>query len=101
MAKQINIEDIFDKSILNNIYLKAIEQPKSKISQIIKQEIKNKNLSLRKLANMINQKGDKDYRISYSQICRITSGESYNVNSLFKILEALDLEINIVNKKET
>jgi HTH-type transcriptional regulator/antitoxin HipB len=36
-----------------------------------------------------------DYKASYTQIARVTSGENYKINTLLKVLDALDLEIEI------
>jgi len=60
------------------------------ISKAIKSEMKNKNVSIRGLAEKIGMK--------HPQIIRVTNGENYNIDTLFKILDGLDLEIEIKSK---
>ncbi|TYS12983.1 helix-turn-helix transcriptional regulator [Rossellomorea vietnamensis] len=70
---------------------KVINLPKQKISEAVRLGLKEKKLSLRKAA-------DKVEGMSYPQISRITSGENYNIDTLLKILNILDLEIEIKKK---
>lgn len=67
-----------------------MKEAKSIISKAIKSEIKNKNLSVRKLAESIEMK--------HPQVVRVTNGENYNIDTLLKILDGLGLEIIIKEK---
>jgi DNA-binding phage protein len=83
----------FSKAVsLPNEYY-SIDKPKQHIAKSIKFEIGQKNLSLRKLSAKIDG-------MSYSQISRVTSRENYNIDTLLKILDALNLELVIRSKNE-
>jgi ribosome-binding protein aMBF1 (putative translation factor) len=69
----------------------SIDLPKIHIAKAIKEAIEEQGLSLRKLANNIEN-------MSYPQISRVTTQENYNINTLLKILDALDLELVIKHK---
>ncbi|MEH7452305.1 helix-turn-helix domain-containing protein [Gottfriedia acidiceleris] len=68
-----------------------IDKPKQHIAKAIKFAIGQKNLSLRKLSERID-------KMSYPQLSRVTRKENYNIETLLKILDALDLEIEIKPK---
>lgn len=70
-----------------------ITTPKQVISEEVRQGLKNNKLSLRKAA-------DKIEGMSYPQIARITAGENYNIDTLLKVLNILDLEIQIVPRNK-
>lgn len=70
----------------------VIEEQKNDISNTIKNELRDQNLSLRKLADHIDG-------MSYPQICRVTSGKNYNILTLIRILDALGLEVEVKKKK--
>ncbi|MEI2435872.1 hypothetical protein, partial [Priestia megaterium] len=61
---------------------KIIEVPKIVISNAIRDGLREKQLSLRKAAELIEN-------TSYTQISRITRGENYNIDTLLKILSVL------------
>ncbi|GIO35747.1 hypothetical protein J41TS12_06080 [Paenibacillus antibioticophila] len=63
---------------------------KKKIVQQIKLQLETNNTSVRKLAKKVGMK--------HPQIVRVTSGENYNIDTLIKILDALNLEILIKEK---
>lgn len=67
--------------------------PKQMISEAVREGMYSKRLSLRKTA-------DKIEGMSFPQISRITSGENYNIDTLLKVLNALDLEIQIKPKNK-
>ncbi|WP_409344239.1 helix-turn-helix domain-containing protein [Paenibacillus sp. MBLB4367] len=70
-----------------------ISEPKKEISLSIKRSLEKKRLSIRKLAEMTGMK--------HPQILRVTSGDTnYNLDTLLKILEALDLELVIRDKNK-
>lgn len=69
----------------------SIELPKLDISESVRNGLMKKNLSLRKAADLIEG-------MSYPQISRVTSGDNYNIDTLLKILDILDLEIEIKEK---
>ncbi|MFS1519620.1 helix-turn-helix domain-containing protein [Bacillus sp. SCS-151] len=66
----------------------VIDQPKRHIANMIKDSIDKNGLTVRKL-------GEKIDGMSYSQISRVTTKQNYNIDTLLKILDALDLEIQI------
>ncbi|MEI2444143.1 hypothetical protein V8V73_26670, partial [Priestia megaterium] len=72
---------------------KIIEVPKIVISNAIRDGLREKQLSLRKAAELIEN-------TSYTQISRITRGENYNIDTLLKILSVLDIEIYIKNNEK-
>ncbi|MNW12195.1 helix-turn-helix protein [compost metagenome] len=66
--------------------------PKLEISKAIKNSLENKHLSIRKLAEIIGMK--------HPQILRVTRGDTnYHIETLLRILDALDLEL-IIKEKE-
>ena len=95
---EIDLDDILKKDTLEEKQYSAIELPKILISQSIKDALKEKSLSLRKVAQVIDELDYDDYKISYTQIARVTSGENYKINTLLKVLDVLDLEITIQPK---
>lgn len=65
-----------------------IDKPKQHIAKSIKEAMDEKGLSLRQVAINI-------HNFSYPQITRITKRENYNIHTLLKVLNELDLEIVI------
>ena len=84
--KTMNIEDVLD--VPKEYY--SVSQPKLKITQAIKEQLDTKPLSVRGLGEKIGMK--------HPQIIRVTSGQNYNIDTLLKILDGLDLEITIQPK---
>lgn len=72
----------------------SIDKPKQHIAKSIKHEMDIKGLSLRKLADQIDG-------MSYTQISRITRQENYNIETLLKLLSALDLEVKIEKRTKS
>lgn len=70
-----------------------ITVPKQVIADAVREGMDNKRLSLRKAA-------DKIEGMSFPQIARITSGENYNIDTLLKVLNVLDLEVQIKPKSK-
>lgn len=95
---EIDLDNILERNTLAEKQYKAIELPKIKISKEIKLEIEKQNQSLRKLSKAISNEGIKDYSASYTQLQRVTSGDNYKINTLLKLLDALNLEIVIQSK---
>lgn len=60
---------------------------KVEISRILKSTMEDKGYTVRSLAEKIGMK--------HPQIIRVTSGQNYNIDTLLKILDGLDLEIKI------
>ncbi|MDH4422636.1 hypothetical protein QEZ44_14585 [Bacillus cereus] len=85
--KKYDISDIID--VPDEYHY--ITVPKQKISEAVREGMHTKHLSLRKTA-------DKIEGMSFPQIARITSGENYNIDTLLKVLNVLDLEIQIKPK---
>lgn len=69
-----------------------LDMEKMKIISSLKDGLESNNISIRKLAEKVNMK--------HPQIIRITSGENYNIETLIKVLDALNLEIVIKKKEE-
>ena len=82
----------FSKSVSLPKSYYAIDRPKHQIAKSIKIAIEDQNLSLRKLSAKIDE-------MSYSQISRVTSKGNYNIDTLLKILDGLDLELEIRPKQ--
>lgn len=92
----MNMKDIKTVSIEDYIDLpsevESIAKPKIEISKIVSQTCKQRNISIRELAKKVGLK--------HPQIIRITSGDAnYNIDTLLKILDGLDLEISLKPKK--
>ncbi|MEC2252196.1 MULTISPECIES: XRE family transcriptional regulator [Bacillus] len=85
---EMNIEDIME--VPEEYY--SISVPKLKIINAIKDGLDKNKLSVRKLAEKVNLK--------HPQIIRVTNGKNYNVDTLLKILDGLDLEIEIKPKNK-
>lgn len=63
----------------------AISVPKLSISKAIKEGMQEKEWTVRGLGEQIGMK--------HPQIVRVTSGENYNIDTLLKILDGLDLQL--------
>ena len=88
--KKIKTVDISDYITLPDEIV-SVSKPKVDISKSIEEECKAQNISIRKLADKVGLK--------HPQIVRVTSGDhNYNIETLLKILNGLDLEIQIVAK---
>lgn len=61
------------------------EQMKANISAVIKETLKEKDVSIRSLAKNVDMK--------HPQILRITKGDNYTMDTLARVLVGLDLEI--------
>ncbi|MFJ7941101.1 XRE family transcriptional regulator [Peribacillus sp. NPDC096622] len=83
-----DISEIMD--IPEEYYVTSVS--KLKISEKIKERIEQKQLSIRKLSKNIGLK--------HPQIIRVTSAKNYNIDTLLKILDGLDLEIEIKVKED-
>ncbi|CAK8583632.1 MULTISPECIES: XRE family transcriptional regulator [Priestia] len=79
-------------NISDEYYTKKIDKSKLKIALSIKQQLSNENLSLRRLSHKLN--------MSHPQIVRVTTRKNYNIDTLLKILEALDLELVVQEKRK-
>lgn len=91
MTENIHIGDIAELLDVPEEYY-YISVPKSLISKEIKKGLEKKNLSLRKLGDEIGLK--------HPQIVRVTQANNYNIDTLLKILNGLDLEIEIKQKEK-
>ena len=65
---------------------------KQEISNVIKATMKEKEVTVRSLAEQIGMK--------HPQVIRVTGANNYNIDTLMKILDGLDLEIEIKKKGE-
>jgi HTH-type transcriptional regulator / antitoxin HipB len=72
---------------------KMLEEEKMKISEDVYKRIKEKRLTMKKVSKNIEG-------LSASQVSRIVYGENYNIHTLLKVLDFLDLEIEIVPKEK-
>ncbi|WP_017691499.1 helix-turn-helix domain-containing protein [Paenibacillus sp. PAMC 26794] len=84
------VHELQDLNVPADYY--AISIPKLEIIKSIKDQLGKSNVSVRKLAESIGMR--------HPQIVRVTSGENYNIETLLKILYALDLEIVIREKQK-
>lgn len=69
-----------------------IDQMKLHISKIIHDRIQEYGLSIKKTAQNINGMGP-------AQVSRVLHGENYNIQTLLKLLDYLELELTIQRKK--
>ncbi|UOO43810.1 hypothetical protein I0292_26550 (plasmid) [Priestia megaterium] len=72
--------------------LKIIEKEKLKISEEVYKQLKMRRLSMKKVSDNIEGLG-------VAQVSRIMNGENYNINTLLKVLDFLELEIKVTSKK--
>lgn len=90
-------ENVVKKMSLNDFIdipsdFEVLSKPKVEISKAITKAAKDQNLSIRALAEKINMK--------HPQIVRVTGeGNNYNIDTLLRILDGLNLEIVIKKKK--
>ncbi|MBX9970700.1 hypothetical protein H7K06_24525 [Priestia aryabhattai] len=73
--------------------LKILEKEKLKISEEVYKQLKMRRLSMKKVSDNIEGLG-------VAQVSRIMNGENYNINTLLKVLDFLELEIKVVSKKK-
>lgn len=90
MAENFEMHDISELMDIPKEYY-SISVSKLNITREIKEGLEKKNLSVRKLAKNIG--------LQHPQIVRVTSANNYNIDTLLKILDGLDLEIEIKPKK--
>lgn len=91
MTENIKVYDINEIMDVPEEYY-SISVPKLEITKKIKESLKEKNLTIRKLGDNIGLK--------HPQIVRITSAKNYNIDTLLKILDGLDLEIEVKFKNK-
>ncbi|MBC1227419.1 hypothetical protein [Listeria booriae] len=68
----------------------SIDLPKIMLGKMIVTEAKKQGLSMRKLGEKIDMK--------HPQLVRVTSANNYNIDTILKILNGLDMEL-VVRKK--
>lgn len=68
----------------------SISVPKLEITRSIKNAVGKQNITVRKLAEKAGMK--------HPQIVRVTSCENYTIDTLLKVLDALNLSIEIKEK---
>lgn len=68
-----------------------IQIEKKKIADIVRERLKEKNLSYRQAAEYIED-------FSYTQLSRVTSSSNYTIETLIKTLDGLDLKLEIKKK---
>lgn len=83
----------FSKSVSLPKEYYTIDKPKHAIAKAIKVAIDDQDLSIRRLSQKIEG-------MSHPQISRVISKENYNINTLLKILDVLDLELTIRPKQK-
>lgn len=81
LKELLNISDEFDK----------LDSQKLEISSAIYEKMKEHNLSIRKLAQSIEGIGP-------AQVSRVLHAENYNIVTLLKILEFLDIKLVLEDK---
>lgn len=65
----------------------TIPKAKLEISKAITKELENNKYTVREFAEMVE--------MNHPQIIRVTSGKNYNIDTLLKILDGLNLQITI------
>lgn len=70
----------------------VLQVPKRKIADIVREQLKEKNLTYRQAAETIED-------FSYTQLSRVTSGSNYTIDTLLKTLDCLGLEIEIKKRE--
>ncbi|WP_066303993.1 helix-turn-helix domain-containing protein [Bacillus sp. FJAT-29814] len=88
----MNEKSLKDFLMVSDEYEK-IDEVKLNISKIIQERIQENGLSIKKTAKHINGMGP-------AQVSRVLHGENYNIQTLIKILDYLDLEL-IIQKKSS
>jgi len=86
--KEIDLDDILDNPEESNL----LEREKLKISEIVYKRMKDRQLSMKKVSDQIEGLGA-------AQVSRIVNGENYNINTLIKVLDFLELELRIVSSQ--
>lgn len=79
------------------IKYKAVEKPKQKIINDIKEHVNEKGIDMSMLEHMISDK------FGVSQHCKtnhLSRKQNFSIHFLLKILDILDLEIQFVKKKK-
>lgn len=71
----------------------AIQLPKKKISNLVKQTLKDRELTYRQACERIEG-------LNYTQLSRVTSGTNYTIDTLLTVLDVLDIELEVKKKKE-
>lgn len=89
MGEQLEIYDLNDIMEVPDEF-NTISKPKLQISKILKEVMDQEEFTFRELAEEIGMK--------HPQIVRVTSGKNYNIDTLLRILDGLDLEIEIKRK---
>jgi HTH-type transcriptional regulator / antitoxin HipB len=89
--KEKEIVDITDVIDVPKEYY-SISIPKLEITQQIKNALDEQNLSIRKLGKEIGMK--------HNQIIRVTSSQSYHIDTLLKIIDGLGLELVVRPKRK-
>ena len=69
----------------------AIEVPKQNIARAIREQLKEKDLTYRKAAGLMDD-------LNFTHFTRVTSGTNYTIDTLLKTLFVLDLEL-VLKKK--
>ncbi|MCI3921352.1 helix-turn-helix transcriptional regulator [Paenibacillus sp. TRM 82003] len=91
VSRQLNddvVHDLTELKLSSDFY--SVFESKQRIIHSIKTKIDKHNITVRRLAEQSGMK--------HPQVIRVTSGENYNIETLIKILDALDLEIIIKEK---
>lgn len=81
--KIMHIEEIMD--IPKEYYI--VSEPKLNITKAIKEELNNKNLSIRGLAKRLGMK--------HPQIIRVLGANNYKIDTLAKIIKGLEMDLII------
>lgn len=71
----------------------VLAKPKLRISRAVANAMVEQNVSMRQLAEKITG-------MKHPQIHRITSGKNYNIDTLLRVLNGLNLELIIQKKGE-
>lgn len=80
----------------NHMNEEALLQERKKIGNVIKEQMKKQKKSVRETSEQIKKV---EGSFSHPQLIRITNGQNYNIDTLDKVLKALNLEMHIVPKE--
>lgn len=86
----------------NNETCGVLEDARMEIASVVEKEMEEKEISLRKLARLVEEKFSENGKIKtphYNTIQKIKTGNNYTIDSLLMVLDMLNKKIKIIDKK--